>query len=150
MHKNSSWPWLPDKMGADCELLRDYLACIAESAVITDAEGRILFLNRAAGELIGRNSADVVGAALESVFHFIHNQTGQPVVEIIKSVRRQGALADTFGDLDLLDGDGRAVPISLNAVPLSRADGSAYGVALTFMDCSAQRRAQQELRLVND
>jgi len=126
------------------------MASIAEAVVITDAIGRVLFLNRAAGELIGRNRADVVGTAFESEFRFIDARTREPVVDVIEAVRRGGARDDAACDLELLDGGGRAVPISLSAMPLRRADGSTYGVALSIMGCTARRHAQQQLRQANE
>src|SRR6185437_14930608 len=74
----------------------------------------------------------------------------EPVVDVIEAVRRGGARDDAACDLELLDGGGRAVPISLSAMPLRRADGSTYGVALSIMGCTARRHAQQQLRQANE
>src|SRR6185437_10882753 len=100
--------------------------------------------------LVGCKGSHVAGKALQSTFRLIDAHSHEPIVDIVETVLRAGSLPDTLQDIDLLGSGGGVLPVSLSAVSLRRADGSAYGVVLTFLDCAARRRSQQELRQAND
>ncbi len=79
------------QLAEEKERLRVTLRSIGDGVITTDGEGRITFLNPAAEQLTGWQSADAVGQLVKDVFHVVAEVSGarvpNSVVECL--VRRQ-------------------------------------------------------------
>lgn len=82
--------WLED--GERLKLLESALDAISEGILITDAEGRIVYLNRALEQMEGLKGSEVVGRHLTEVYqvtpenseHLTVSRTGRPIKDLTK------------------------------------------------------------------
>jgi PAS domain S-box-containing protein len=120
---------------------------MTEGMIATDEEGSITFANAAAGRLLGRNAADLIGApALE---HFRIRRENGHLVEAERQLNAVWATGESMSvEYDvLMRRDGTTFPVSFNATPLR--DEGLRGSVIVFEDitdrAAAQLRVEQEL-----
>src|SRR4051812_36930290 len=67
------------ELAAERERLRITLASIGDAVISTDAEGRVVYLNRVAETLTGWTQEEAAGRPLADIFQVVNEQTRQPV-----------------------------------------------------------------------
>jgi PAS domain S-box-containing protein len=126
------------------ELLTLTMASIGEGVIATDVEGRVIFINDAAGSLLGCAPSAVQGAPFGSVFKAINALNREPVANLVDSALNPGSRAGAADSRALIRSDGREVAIELSCAPIRSDNGTVRGVVVTFRDCSERRQAEQE------
>jgi PAS domain S-box-containing protein len=124
------------------QLLAVIFASIGDGIIVTDARGRVAFLNRIAEQLTGWSTDDARGRPLADIFHIINESTRLPVDNPVEKVLRTGIVAGLANHTVLLSRDGREVPIDDSGAPIRQPDGSIRGVVLIFRDISLRRAAE--------
>src|SRR5437016_4442760 len=124
------------------ELLASTLASIGDCVIVTDADGRITFLNDEADRLTGWRSHDAIGRELANVFRITNELTGEGLESPVGKVLRFGTVVGLANHTVLQNRDGGATPIDDSAAPIRRRDGSIAGVVLVFRTVGARREAQ--------
>lgn len=100
-----------------------------EAVLVVDNQQRVIDLNRAAQNLLGRAPADILG---------------QPVAHLLPPIDHMGA---STTQLDIAIGDGASRrDFNLRLSPLTSAQGRAYGQLLVLRDITERKRAEAELR----
>jgi PAS domain S-box-containing protein len=127
----------------ESETLRVTLASIGDAVVVTDASGRITFLNVIAQQLTGWPLGDARGRPLAEVFRIVNEKTRQPVADPVAKVLQSGAILGLANHTVLLARDGRELPIDDSAAPIRLPNGDLAGVVLIFRDITERRRADQ-------
>lgn len=121
------------------------LDAASNGIVAVDAEGKIVFANAAAGDLLNRDAAAMSGVRAERVFIYgsRHAQAGQslPLMTQIKSGPHY-----LDQDAHLARSDGESFE-AVYAVTPFRAGRETVGYVITFRDVTERRRAEAELRL---
>ncbi len=125
------------------ELLATTLASIGDGVIVTDADGRVTFLNGEAERLTGWKSAGANGHPLPEIFRIINEQTRQTVENPVEKVLRHGTVVGLANHTLLVRRDGTDIPIDDSAAPIRQPDGPLFGVVLVFRDVTEQRKAQQ-------
>jgi diguanylate cyclase (GGDEF)-like protein/PAS domain S-box-containing protein len=110
------------------ENMRDGAATLSEA-------GLILYANRRLAELLSMSRESIVGSPLD---RFINGDTALQMEQL----RGPSSLGTTL-EFDLLDGDGRLVPVLVGTSPLE-VDGDQL-FCLTFTDLSAQKAQDREI-----
>jgi PAS domain S-box-containing protein len=128
------------------ERLRVTLASIGDAVISTDAQGRVDFLNAVAEELVGWNSSEVSGQALEDVFRIVNESSRRPVENPALRALREGRIVGLANHTILIARDGTEHPIDDSAAPIRDATGNLIGSVLVFRDISERRRTEWELR----
>lgn len=111
-----------------------------------DREGRCMFINQAALDMLGALESMVIGQATHSLFHH-HNEAGEAYPAEICPVAR--TLED--GQLRRIENewfwrqDGVGFPVSMTVAPLIE-DGEQTGAVILFQNQSQRRAQEQELR----
>jgi PAS domain S-box-containing protein len=116
---------------------------MTEGMIATDQEGLITFANAAAGRLLGRDAAELIGApALE---HFRSRRENGHLVEAERRLSAVWAEGESMSvDYDVLvRPDGSTFPVSFNATPL-RDEGLRGGV-IVFEDITERAAAQLQV-----
>jgi PAS domain S-box-containing protein len=126
------------------EWLSVTLASIAEGVLATDTTGRIVFLNRAAAELIGWKAEEAVGRPIEDVFGISSDQTREMTGDIIGRVLREKAVIALADHARLITSTGREILIETTVAPIADHESNVAGVVLVFRDVTEARRAQEE------
>jgi PAS domain S-box-containing protein len=124
------------------ELLSATLASIGDAVIITDAQGRVRFLNPEAERLTGWNSSEANGRPLAEVFRIVNEKTRKPVEDPVEKVFRLGTVIGLANHTILISRDGRETPIDDSASPIRKGNAPVAGVVLIFRDVTAQRQAQ--------
>lgn len=119
------------------------LASIGDAVIVTDADGRVNFLNPIAEALTGWSTGEAAGQPLEAVFRIMNQETGKPIASpTLQALRGEttGGLAD---HAVLVARDGRERPIDDSAAPIRDESGRIVGVVLVFRDVTERRRADE-------
>jgi PAS domain S-box-containing protein len=124
-------------------MLQLTLASIGDAVIVTDAQGRVRFLNAIAEALTGWSAEAATGRPLDSVFHIVNERTRQPAADPAAKVLQSGAVIGLANHTILLSKSGREIPIDDSAAPIRAADGQLVGVVLIFRDITQQRHAQR-------
>ena len=127
------------------ELLATTLASIGDAVIVTNAEGRITFLNTEAERLTKWKNAEASGQQLPKVFTIINEQSRATVEDPVEKVLRLGVVVGLANHTTLIAKDGTEIPIDDSAAPIRQADGPLFGVVLVFRDVREQRKAQAVL-----
>ena len=121
------------------------LAELQEAVLLTDANGRIVYLNAKAGQLLGRTSQDSIGLQAADVFRLIHRQSGQPGESPITKALGTGE-ATTLNTEFALDGTGgQPQPVAFSARAVIDATGKSVGAVVVFRHPGEMSLTPEEL-----
>ncbi len=138
----SHWREVEDSLRRQSQILEVTLASIGDAVIVTDADGKVTFLNSVAEQLTGWPDQASRGQPLKDVFHVINDRTREPVVDPVAKVMKVGSIVGLANHSVLLARDGREIPIEDSAAPIRLPDGRLFGVVLIFRDITEQRRAE--------
>ena len=122
--------------------LRTTLASIGDAVISTDAEGRIVFINKAGLTLVRANEADVKGKHIDEIFNIQNEFTRQKVASPLAKVLSGGVTVGLANHTVLIAQDGTEIPIDDSAAPIRDEDGELQGAVLVFRDVTARRKAE--------
>lgn len=132
----------------DLRSARDYLRAVTDSMgdglCTLDEQGRIVFLNPRAEELLGWATADLAGQDVHAVLHHTrpdgsrHHAEDCPLVE----ARRHRGAARIEDDV-LVRRDGRLLPVQQVMTPFETEDGVG-GFVVVFSDISERKRKDRD------
>jgi len=132
------------------ELLSTTLASIGDAVIVTDAEGRVTFLNSEAERLTAWKKAEAAGQPLPSVFRIINEHTRQPVENPVEKVLRLGSVVGLANHTVLISKDGRETPIDDSGAPIRVPGSPLFGVVLVFRDFTERRLTEDALRQAHE
>lgn len=122
------------------------LRSAADGVVITDADSRVKFLNRAAERLIGASSMDCQGKMVADVLRFKNRQGSEVRVDPVRLATLQGEAIGLGPELVLESADGERREIE-GEIAVTEAAGSVCGAVITLRDVTARvRQEEQHLR----
>jgi len=121
------------------------LASIGDAVIVTDAEGRIEFLNPVAETLTGWPLSEAQGKPLSRVFHIVNEETRELAESPVPRVLREGRVVGLANHTLLIARDGREFPIADSGAPIRDEEGRITGVVLVFRDQTEERKAQRLL-----
>jgi PAS domain S-box-containing protein len=131
------------------ELLATTLASIGDAVIVTDAAGRITFINGEAERLTKWSNADATAQPLPAVFRIINEQTRQPVENPVEKVLRLDGIAGLANHTVLIARDGTETPIDDSAAPIRTLGGPLFGAVFVFRDFTERKRVEEEVRQLN-
>lgn len=118
------------------------LSAMSDVLVACDHRGVIEETNAALRELIGRSDADLHGT---SVYALLAGETAVERMRGVVELRALPRVADTV-EVELLDAQGRAVPVDFNCSPRVDGSGRRVGTVLVGRPMAEIKRAYRELR----
>jgi PAS domain S-box-containing protein len=115
-----------------------------------DMDGRCTFVNRAAAQMLGRRTEDVLGRNMHELMHHSHaDGTHYPEADCpIYNAFRQGLPCRIDGEV-LWRADGSHFPAEYSSHPVIEG-GVVRGAVATFVDITERKRAEEALRRTND
>ncbi|MDB6070235.1 MAG: domain S-box, partial [Verrucomicrobiales bacterium] len=128
------------------EELQVTLHSIGDAVVVTDAEGRVDFLNPVAENLMGWPLAEARGKALTEVFPIFNERTGAIAENPVDRVLRENVVVGLANHTVLHSRGGSRIPIEDSAAPIRTTDGKVRGVILVFHDVTEKYEAAGQLR----
>jgi len=125
------------------QALSTTLTSIGDGVIVTDAAGRVSFLNPEAERLTGWPTAEAQGRPLAEVFRIVNERTRQATESPVERVLREGLVVGLANHTVLVARDGGETPIDDSAAPIREGGGPILGVVLVFRDVLEQRQAAQ-------
>jgi PAS domain S-box-containing protein len=120
------------------------LRSIADGVIVTDAAGRVRFMNPVAEAMSGWREVDALGRPLPEVFAATREATGEPLPDLVRQVVERGVVV-AFGESTALARPQRPrIPIEVSGSPIRDAREHISGVVVAFHDISEQRRGERE------
>lgn len=119
------------------------LNSIGDAVIVSDALGRVAFMNPVAETLTRWSQVEALGKPLSAVFRIINEQTRQPVEDPVAKVLATGVVLGLANHTLLLARDGTERPIDDSGAPICDHEGRLAGVVLVFRDITERRRAEQ-------
>ena len=119
------------------------LASSADGLYGIDRDGRVTFMNPAAGAMLGYPPEQVIGKNAHALFH---HSRADGLAYPVGDCPSHGTLRS--GDVMRVDdevywkADGQALPVMYSVHPMVK-DGEVLGAVISFIDASAQRAAAQ-------
>jgi PAS domain S-box-containing protein len=128
------------------ELLATTLASIGDGVIVTDAEGKVSFLNAEAERLTGWSDEEARGQELPAIFRIVNEQTRRLVESPVEKVFRHGTTVGLANHTILIAKDGSEHPIDDSAAPILLQGRILSGVVLVFRDATARLQVEEERR----
>ncbi|HLY66144.1 MAG TPA: ATP-binding protein, partial [Chloroflexota bacterium] len=119
---------------------------LAEGVITMDAEGRVMFMNAAAEELLGWTEAELKGRPGHPIMHF-QREDGSRLPEeecAIRAALHSGKIVKLADDAYTAK-DGTIIPVSYSVAPIVL-HGKTLGGVLAFRNIVARRRNEAEIR----
>jgi PAS domain S-box-containing protein len=124
------------------DLFQTTLASIGDGVILTDAIGRVTFLNAEAERLTGWKSAEAEGKELPTIFRIFNEETRKSIENPVDKVLRLREVVGLANHTILIAKDGTETPIDDSAAPIQEPGGPLYGVVLVFRDFTAHKEAE--------
>ncbi|MEZ0217534.1 MAG: PAS domain S-box protein [Rariglobus sp.] len=134
-----------EALAAERERLAVTLRAMAEGVITTDTEGRVLFLNEAAGELTGWSEQAAIGRMLEDVCVLRHEKTRQPVPAPAAAAVSSHSVIDLPPNTVLHDRHGAPRVIEGRCAPIHDMHSQAIGAVLVLRDVTERARLEGEI-----
>lgn len=128
------------------EQLKSTLSCMADGVLVTDVNGRLTLMNRAAEALTGWSMADAKGKLWSEIFAIRRDDSPSDVECPIDRVLHEGQVVHERMPLVLTSRTGGTIPIAYSAAPVQTPGSQITGVVLVFQDESERRRTQLALQ----
>ncbi len=121
------------------ELNQVIVNSIQSGLMTTDAEGRILYVNRFGESILGRPSSGLRGSAVRGVL-------GSPLLGPAEIGPRAASRALSRLEMSYPHPDGRRLDLGVSVTPLAAQEDSPGGYLVVFQDLTEIRRLEQEVR----
>jgi PAS domain S-box-containing protein len=132
------------------EFLDVTLASIGDGVIVTNAKGRVTFLNEVAQELCGWSLPDAKGRPCIEIFSIVNEATRAVVQNPVDKVIETGRIVGLANHTVLIRPDGSEIPIDDSGAPIRQKDGTIVGVVLVFRDFSEQKKAAEAILAVKN
>ena len=131
------------KLAEERQRLAVTLRSIGDCVIATDAEGKIVLLNRVAEALTGWTQDEARGQGFQEVFRLAESADpahDDPVAHVLET----GTALSLVPTATLVARDGGQRLISTSSAPIQDDEGKTIGVVLVSRDVSAQRKIEEE------
>jgi diguanylate cyclase (GGDEF)-like protein/PAS domain S-box-containing protein len=127
-----------------------YLAVrsLSDGVIITDTDGRVVFLNKTAEDITGWETSLAIGQSLDDVFAVIHEQDKTRYIVPVREIIENNDTYIKLPDYLLLTNGCRyeGVLISGKCNSYTDEEGNTLGVVLVFYDAALQKQRENEIR----
>lgn len=126
--------------------LSTVLRSVADGMVVTDAWGRIQFLNPTAEQLTGWPHGEAAGLPLFDVVSLLDSADRNITSELLSAAILEGSGAELPREVRLISRRGRATQIEGQIAVSQAANRAAVGTVMTFHDVTIRKREDIEIR----
>ncbi|MBE9129354.1 MULTISPECIES: ATP-binding protein [unclassified Coleofasciculus] len=128
------------------QLLTAVLKGMGDGVIVTDAQGRVSFLNPMAETLTGWQLSEAKEQQFTDVFKLVDEQTQQPVDNLVTAALQQDTTIYLNEPLLLQSKNGTPIPIGDSATSIKDRKGNPIGVVVVFQDISDRKQVESMLR----
>lgn len=134
------------KLSQTHDTLDTTLRSIGDGVIVTDARGRVTFLNPEGERLTGWSMAGALSRPLTEVFQIVHEVTRAEVENPVFRAMREGAVTGLANHTLLLNKTGSERSIDDSAAPIRDSEGQVVGSVLVFRDVTRRRQSETILQ----
>jgi PAS domain S-box-containing protein len=134
------------ELAAEKERLAVTLGSMAEGVITIDADGRVLFMNRAAADLTQHSPADAVGRLVSEICFFQRSSDDTGIDLPIRDVLERRRSADMPPRTILKGREGRLRLVEGRLVPTSGIFSRRAGAVLVLRDITENQRMEEKLQ----
>lgn len=124
------------------------LKSVGDAVIVTDACGRIKFLNSVAEALTGWKQEEALGRDPLEVFSIINENTRNAIANPVRWVLQEGVVIHLEDDAILVSKDSMEIPIGENAAPIEDERGNITGAVIVFRDLSDRKQAEKSAKVL--
>ena len=121
------------------------LRSIGEGVIATDAEGRVLLINRFAENICGWRQEKALGKKSSDIIKSVRNKEDLPLEDPIETVLKSGLPASSKTHVSLITDCEERKYVAYNAAPIFDNANNIVGGVLVFRDITEQVKTQAEL-----
>jgi len=133
-------------LAAEKERLAVTLGSMSEGVTTIDAHGQVLFMNRAALEMVQWNAPDVVGQDVRNICVLLGATSGKEILLPVKDVLEGGMQAEIPPQTLMKGRTDRMRLVEGRLVPLSNVSSKRVGAVLVFRDITERHRMEEKLQ----
>jgi PAS domain S-box-containing protein len=134
---------IEESLRRERETLEVTLSSIGDGVIVTDAAGRVTFLNPVAERLTGWPLEEAKGLPFERIFRIVNEHSGHPVEHPVAKVLQSGGIVGLANHTVLIARDEQRIPIDDSGAPIRLPAGDLQGIVVVFRDVTERRRAEQ-------
>lgn len=127
------------------EQLAATLRSISEAVITGDIRAQVVSLNAAAETLIGWQTSEARGRAIDEIVSMVHAKTRAPVENPMHRVLREGAVVEPANHTMLVTRDNTERPVASSCAPIRDVSGEVIGAVLVLRDVTEEYRHREEL-----
>ncbi len=129
---------------------RSVLESTGEGIFGVDANGRLMFINRAGARLLGYGKEELLGGAVHDIIHHTRaDGSAYPIEECPMHAAFTDGTTSKIDDEVLWRKDGTSFDVEYSSTPLCK-DGQLVGAVIVFHDITERKIAEAELRQARD
>ncbi len=133
-------------LAAEKERLAVTLGSMSEGVITIDAQGRVLFMNRAGADMVQWNAADAVGKDVRNICVLLGATSGKETTLPVKDVLDGGLPAELPPQTLMKGRSERMRLVEGRLVPLSNVSSKRVGAVLVFRDITDRHRMEEKLQ----
>lgn len=122
----------------------DILQHLNSGLMTIDHEGRIIFYNRAAEEILGFRESEVKGRHYHDLFGGQMPYLAESLAEVLQSGRQSRR-----GEIEIVRSNGTSIPLGISTSLLLDEDDSVRGVIAIFTDLTETKRLEEKIRIAD-
>lgn len=126
------------------QLADGILSCIGDGVISTDLNGKIIYINNIAEEILGYNKSEVIGLDFEEVFMIINRDTKKPINNPILDVIRTRNTRGLENNSVVVTKEREEKFVSATCSPVKSTDGGICGVVIVFRDITRLKTLELE------
>jgi two-component system cell cycle sensor histidine kinase/response regulator CckA len=136
--------WMTSAWRDGRRLFTATLSGIGDAVLVTDADGRVSFLNPVAETLTGWPSAEARGKPVTELIRLLSEKTKEPIENpLIRALRERVMIAAQEAAV-LVSRSGSELPVEHSASPVRDVSGEIQGAVLVFRDISKRLQLEEQ------
>lgn len=116
------------------EHLRIVLSSIGEGVIVSDLDGKVIFINDMASKITGWTNESAIGMLISDVFDITDRYSLQQTSDLIKRILTKGEKIESSEQIVLKRKDGAERSIAYDATPIRDKHGQIFGIIWVFCD----------------
>jgi PAS domain S-box-containing protein len=129
------------------EWFRVTLSSIGDGVIVTDGEGRVVFMNHESERLTGWSGVEALLKPLSTVFRLVDEKSRAREEDPAARVLREQKVLGLKKNVLLLSKNGDEWPVEDSTAPIKDGYGKLLGVVLVFHDATEIRKSQNALKI---
>ena len=136
--------WVTASWRESRRLLAATLTSIGDGVLVTDRDGRVIFLNAVAENLTGWPAGEARGRPASEILRFLDEKTRDPIGDPLAAALRGRATVATGDRTLLVSRSGAEIAVEHNAAPVRDDAGQVRGGILVFRDIAKRRQLEEQ------